>query len=81
MSDIARYLDECDAIGWLPLDITPMAIAAAKLEYHRRIAIRSGSDPAVVDSPAYRATLARHCPPDVAAHILRAHPARGDRSE
>lgn len=54
----------------LALDITPTAIAAATLARHRRIATRSGADPRVVDSIAYRATLARAVAVDVARYIL-----------
>jgi hypothetical protein len=53
----------------LPLDIAPQSIAAATLERHRRLAVRSGADLAVVDSAAYRATLARAVAVDVAPFV------------
>ena len=57
------------ALDMLALDIPARDVAHATLARHRRIARMSGADPRVVDSPAYRATLARCLPYDVARFI------------
>lgn len=44
----------------LDLGIDAQSIAAATIARHRSIARRAGVSERVVDSPAYRATLARH---------------------
>lgn len=58
----------------LTLPIAPADIAAATLARHRRMATANGADPAVVDSPAYRALLSRHASTDVAAYITGSKP-------
>lgn len=58
----------------LTLPIDAADIAAATLARHRRMARRSGADPAVVDAPAYRATFARAVPGSVAPYITGQRP-------
>lgn len=56
--------------GALELPIPAADIAAATLARHRRMCVRNGINPAVVNAPAYRAMVARALPYDVARHVV-----------